>query len=153
MSADSKEGSRLAATRTRPQNAIAPVRLRTVSFPPRGNPSQWSKDSYNGASRSRMKKHPSTTCETRLLLIPLVYVGKGMVAQTNLYATNREQVQSPVICIAKKYCNGKSLATPSRNHARRVHVAAPRTLPQMGLLPSRLFAASNGRYKMLSVRF
>ncbi len=64
-----KDGNFFAATRTRPQNATAPIRLSTVSSPLFGNPSHRSKLSYTGASSSRMTKQPNTLCVTRRLVI------------------------------------------------------------------------------------
>ena len=68
-STESKESKLFAATITRPANVTAAIRFSTVSFPLSGNPSQRSKDSYNGASNSRTRKHPNTICVTRRLLI------------------------------------------------------------------------------------
>jgi len=68
-SADSKESKLFAVTRTSPQNATASIRLSTVSLRLRGNPSHRSNDSYNGASSSRIRKHPSTICVTCRLVM------------------------------------------------------------------------------------
>jgi len=72
-SLSSKEGNFFAATSTKPQNATAPIRLSTVSFPLRGNPSQRSKVSYTGASSSRAREHPNTICVTPRLFMYLAY--------------------------------------------------------------------------------
>jgi len=73
-SAKTKDGILFAVIRTRPANVTAAIRWRTVSFPLRGKPSQRSNDSYNGASKSRTRKHPNTICMIRRLLIGIVYI-------------------------------------------------------------------------------